>query len=119
MSEWLSRGSEGVLLHFVLHENRRFHGKLVYEWLLQEARNIGIPGGCAFRGIAGYGRHGVLLEEHFFELAADLPVEVRFFCSQADAARLLEAVERADLSLFYGLSPVRYGLAGSGPDRLA
>ncbi|MHB1592333.1 MAG: DUF190 domain-containing protein [Sulfuricella sp.] len=28
--------------------------------------------------IAGYGRHGILHEYHFFELAGDLPVMVEF-----------------------------------------
>lgn len=112
MSEWMNRGTQGVFLRFIAHENRSFQGKLVYDWLLLEARKLGIPGGCAFRGIAGYGRHGVLHEEHFFELAADLPVEVRFVCSQTDADRLLDAVAKAELSLFYVLSPARYGVIG-------
>jgi PII-like signaling protein len=29
---------------------------------------LGIHGGSAFKAIAGFGRHGVLHEDHFFEL---------------------------------------------------
>lgn len=114
--DWKAHSVEGVFLRFVVHENRLFRSKPVYEWLLLEARKLGIPGGCAFRGICGYGRHGVLHEEHFFELAAALPVEVRFVCSEEQAGGLLDAVEDAELSLFYALSPTRYGVAGVEKD---
>ena len=110
--DWNGYSAEGVFLRFVVHENRRCHGLAVHDWLLQQARKQGIPGGCAFRGIAGYGRHGVLTEERFFELASDLPVEVRFVCSEAQAGVLLDAVEAAELSLFYVMTPTRYGVAG-------
>lgn len=114
--EWRADSLEGVFLRFIVHENRNHKGKPVYDWLLLEAKRLKIPGGCAFRGVAGYGRHGVLHEAHFFELAGDLPVEVRFICSEAQAGELLDAVEDAELSLFYVLSPTRYGVAGLAKD---
>ena len=49
-----------TLLRFYVHENRKHRHRLLYEWLLEEARKLGVPGGSAFRSIAGYGRHGVL-----------------------------------------------------------
>ncbi|MDR3415361.1 MAG: DUF190 domain-containing protein [Nevskia sp.] len=110
--DWQAHSEEGVFLRFIVHENRNFQGRPLHDWLLLQARHLGIPGGSAFRGIAGYGRHGVLIEEHFFELANELPVEVRLVCSQEQAGRLLDAVEAAELSLFYLMSPVRYGVAG-------
>ena len=65
---------KSTVLRFYMHENRKLHGRLLYEWLLEHAKKMGIHGGSAFRAIAGYGRHGVLHEQHFFELAGDLPV---------------------------------------------
>ena len=73
--DWQEHSVEGMFLRFVLHENQKYRGQLVYEWLLVEARRVGIHGGSAFHGIAGYGRHGVLHEQHFLELAGDLPVD--------------------------------------------
>ncbi len=110
--DWKSHSAEGVFLRFVVHENRRCQGLALYDWLLREAQRLGIPGGGAFRGIAGYGRHGVLTEERFFELSGELPVEVRFVCSEEQAGRLLDAAEAAELSLFYLIAPVRYGVTG-------
>lgn len=100
----------GVCLRFYMHENSKHQGILLYEWLLEHAKKIGIHGGSAFRGIAGFGRHGVLHEEHFFELAGDLPIEVEFVISEAEAVRLLELIRTEGLSLFYMKMPVEYGL---------
>jgi PII-like signaling protein len=38
-------------------QGQRHHGELAYDWLLRQAREMGIKGGAAFREIAGYGRH--------------------------------------------------------------
>ncbi len=51
-----------------MHENRMYKGILLYEWLIEKAKEMGIHGGSAFRAIAGFGRHGIIHEEHFFEL---------------------------------------------------
>ena len=59
---------KGTYLRFYVHELRRRHGEPLYDWLLKKAKDIGIHGGSAFRAIAGYGRHGVLHEQRFFEL---------------------------------------------------
>ena len=84
----------GTYLRFYVHELRKRHGKYLYDWLLEEAKGIGIHGGSAFRAIAGYGRHGVLHEQRFFELVADLTVEVEFIVSDEEAERLLDLIRR-------------------------
>ena len=106
----------GVSLRFIVHENRKYQGELVYEWLLRMASKLGLHGGSVLKGIAGFGRHGVLHEQHFFELQGDLPVEVYFVCSSREAELLLAEVGRASISVFYVLAPVRYGIVGSGED---
>jgi PII-like signaling protein len=79
---------QGVYLKFYVPEKRRHHGILAYEWLLEAARKQGIHGGSAFRAIAGFGRHGKLHEEHFFELAGDVvSVEVGFALTEEQAQR--------------------------------
>jgi PII-like signaling protein len=101
----------GTYLKFYVHENRRHHGKLVFEWLLSEARGLGIHGGSAFRAIAGFGRHGVIVEQHFFELADELPVEVAFMVSDEQAERFIGRLEaERDLSLFYIRMSAEYGV---------
>lgn len=101
---------QGTNLQFFVHENRRHKGKLVYEWLLDTARDVGIHGGSAFRAIAGFGRHGVIHEQHFFELADDLPVAVVFTITEPEADALIERVTESGLSLFYVRQAAEFGV---------
>jgi PII-like signaling protein len=103
----------GVYLRFYMHENRKQRGMLLYEWLLETAKKAGIHGGSAFRAIAGYGRHGVLHEQHFFELAGDLTVEVEFLLTEEQAAMLLGLLRQEKLSVFYAKAAAEFGLAGA------
>jgi len=103
----------GTYLRFYVHENRKHHGVLVYEWLLETAKKAGIHGGSAFRAIAGYGRHGVLHEQHFFELAGDLTVEVEFLLSEEQAEMLLGVLRRERVQVFYAKAPAEFGVSGA------
>jgi PII-like signaling protein len=93
-----------------MHENRKHRGVLLYEWLLEAAKNAGIHGGSAFRAIAGFGRHGVLHEQHFFELAGDLTIEVEFVVTEEQAAKLLGMVQQERVRLFYAKVAADFGM---------
>jgi len=105
----------GTYLKFYVHEKRRLHGVLAYEWLLEQARKLGIHGGSAFRAVAGFGRHGVLHEDHFYELQGDLPVEIGFAVSDEEAARLLQVLHDEKVSLFYVRIPAEFGVTVAPP----
>ncbi|MFZ5575575.1 MAG: DUF190 domain-containing protein [Pseudomonadota bacterium] len=100
-----------VCLQVFVSESSRHHGKLTYLWLLDAAQTIGIPGGSAFRAVAGFGRHG-RHDAGFFELAGELPMVVEFMVEPAQADRLLKAVAEAGLQLFYARYPVEIGVTG-------
>lgn len=100
----------GICLKLFVNEAQRHDGKLLYEWLLEKAKGMGIGGGTAIRAIAGYGRDGRLLEEAFFELAGDLPVEVEFLLSEEQAGQLLELLKVYKIKLFYVTLPAEYGV---------
>jgi uncharacterized protein len=97
---------QSVYLKFYISEKQRHDGKMLYEWLLEEARRQGIPGGSVFRAIAGFGRHGHLHEETFFELAGELPMQAEFVLDAGHADKLLEQLRGYKLNLFY----VRYAV---------
>jgi PII-like signaling protein len=106
---------KGVVLRFYVHENRKHRHVLMYEWLLEQARAMGIHGGSAFRAIAGYGRHGVLHEQHFFELAGELAVQVEFILTEDEADRLLERVKQERIHLFYARVAAEFGVLDGTP----
>ncbi|MGH8115859.1 MAG: DUF190 domain-containing protein [Rhodanobacteraceae bacterium] len=101
--------TEGVYLRFFMHENRRYGGMLLYDWLLAEAKKLGLPGGTAFRSVAGYGRHGITHEAHFLELAGQEAVRVDFVVTREAADRMLARVREEKLQLFYAMFPVQFG----------
>ena len=99
---------KGVCLKFYTYEFQKHHGKVVYEWLLELAKKNGIHGGSVFRTIAGYGRHGVMHEEHFFELASNVTVQIEFVISNEQSQQLIEEIKKEGLKLFYHTSEVDY-----------
>jgi PII-like signaling protein len=104
---------QGTYLRFYVHENRKHHGLLLYEWLLETAKKAGIHGGSAFRAIAGYGRHGVLHEQHFFELAGDLTVEIEFLLNEEQAQMLLGVLRKENVQVFYAKAAAEFGMVGN------
>ena len=102
----------GTLLRFYVHESRRHHHVLLYDWLLEQAKQLGIRGGSAFRAIAGFGRHGILHEEHFFELAGDVAVEVELAVTDAEADLMIARVREEGIDVFYMRIPVEFDSIG-------
>jgi len=105
---------KGTYLIFFMQEDRTRHGILLYQWLLKEARRLGIKGGTVFKAIAGFGRHGLIHADSFIELAGDLPVEVTFMMSEEEAEQLLAFIQAEGLSLFYVRMAAECGVINEG-----
>lgn len=104
--------SQGLCVQFFVREGARQDGRLIHEWLFEQAKAEGIPGGSVFRASAGYGRHG-LVEDSFFELAGRLPQTVEFFAEQDKIERLLQVVGKSGLKLVFVTYPVNCGVTGA------
>ncbi|MDO8465232.1 MAG: DUF190 domain-containing protein [Gallionella sp.] len=98
-------------LTFYVTEKQLYSGMPLYEWLLEEAKALGVHGGSAFRAIAGFGRHGRLREETFFELAGELAVKVEFILDDNLAEQILQRVHTQNLDVFYVRYKVQSGIA--------
>ena len=101
---------QGSFLRFYVHENQRHGRRLLWEWLLEQANALGIRGGSAFRAMAGFGRHHVLHESTFFELAGTLTIEVEFLVTAEEARQLLALVQGTGMRLFYASVPAQFGV---------
>ena len=100
----------GVVLRLYVHENRTHRHMSLFEWLLEQAKKMHIQGGSAFRAIAGFGRHGILHEEHFFELAADMTVQVEFVLTDVQADAFLALLRKERISILYARVPTEFGV---------
>jgi uncharacterized protein len=103
----------GTYLRFYMHENVRHRHQLLYEWLLQHARTMGVHGGSAFRAVEGFGRHGVLHSAHFFELAGEMTIEVEFILTDEMADRMLESLRQENVNLVYARTRAEFGVIGT------
>jgi len=101
---------KGVFLRFYMHESHRHRHHLLHEWLLEQARKLGIHGGTVFRAVAGFGHHGKLHFQHFYELAGDLTMQIDFVVSEEEAQSLIDVVRREKIRLFYLKIPAEFGV---------
>ena|SRR3990167_30578 len=99
---------KGICLTFYAYEFEKHGKKLVYEWLLETGKTMGLPGGHVNRGIAGFGKHKKMYEEHFFELGANVPIEIQFILNKEDSDKFLAAIQKENIHLFYTLSDIDY-----------
>ena len=68
--------SEAELLRVFMGESDHYGGKPLYEAIIQEARNRGMAGATALRGLMGFGAHSRLHTAKVLRLSEDLPIVV-------------------------------------------
>lgn len=93
-----------VALRIYVHQTRKHHGVILFDWILGHAKAMGIHGGSAFCATAGFGRHGIIHEQRFVELAADLTIVVEFIITRIEADALIELLRREKISVFCTLT---------------
>ena len=103
---------QAICIRFFVQEGMRHANRPMHEWLFEQARELGISGGTAFRAAAGFGRHGMQADT-FFELAGKLPESVEFAADDTRIAALVARVAAAGLKLVYVTHPVVIGVTGS------
>jgi uncharacterized protein len=76
-------------LHFT--ERDRYHGKPLYEAIVQKCHELKVAGATVFRGLEGYGDTAEIHRSHI--LVHDLPIVVQIVDSEESIRRLLPVVE--------------------------
>lgn len=102
---------QGYQLTFFTTHDRRHGGLPLGEWLLQEARKLGIGGATLLAASEGFGHDRKLHSAHFIELA-DQPVEVMMALGEADAERLFQRLRDERVRVFYVKTPIEFGVTG-------
>jgi PII-like signaling protein len=101
---------KATLLRFQVPEGQRHQGVLLWEWLLRQGCELEARGGLALRPIGGFGRHHVLQEQKFFELAGNLSVAVELLLTDQQMQQLLELLHTARVRLLYTATEVTLGV---------
>ena len=79
--------TEGKLLRIFIGEADRWHGKPLYESIVEEARKRGLAGATVWKGCMGFGAHSRLHTAKILRLSEDLPIVIEI----VDAAEKIEA----------------------------
>lgn len=105
----------GYQLTFFTEQNRKHAGLPIGEWLLKEAKKLGVGGATLVACDEGFGRDGKLHSSHFIELA-DQPIEVTMALSEADADSLLQQLRQEKVNVFYVKTPIEFGMTAADTD---
>ncbi len=101
----------GFQISFYTQQGRRHNHLSIAEWLVQEAKALGITGATVTAAQGGYGRDGLYCSSHFFELG-DQPVEISLAVNAEQAEQLFAKVKEEDVRLFYIKTPIEFGTIG-------
>ncbi len=67
---------DGKLVRIFIGESDNWHGKPLYQAIVERARKEGLAGATVVRGIEGYGVHSQLHTSRILRLSEDLPLVI-------------------------------------------
>ena len=74
--------SEGKLLRVFIGEQDKWHGRPLYEAIVQLARKQGLAGATCIKGFLGYGAKSHLHTTQLLRLSEDLPILIEIVDSE-------------------------------------
>jgi hypothetical protein len=85
--------TEGKLLRVFIGEDDRWHGRPLYEAIIEEARRRGLAGATAWKGFMGFGKHSRLHTTKILRLSEDLPVVIEIVDAEEKISGFLPVLE--------------------------
>ncbi len=85
---------EAKLLRIFIGEADHWHGKLLHEAIVLEARRFGLAGVSVFKGFEGYGAHSRIHSSKILQLAEDLPVLVEIVDTEEKIREFLPVLDQ-------------------------
>ena len=101
----------GFQLTFFTQQNREHGDSLLAEWLVEEAKRLGIRGATLLTASEGFGHDGRFHSAGFFDLA-DQPVQVVMAVSATEVEQLFARLKDQGVRIFYTKAPVEFGMTG-------
>lgn len=79
---------DGKLVRIFVGESDTWHGKPLYQAIVERAREQGLAGATVVRGIEGFGASSILHTARILRLSEDLPVVIEI----VDRAERIDAI---------------------------
>jgi uncharacterized protein len=86
---------EGYLLRIFIGESDKHNGKLLYEWLVETAKEQHLAGATVLRGIMGFGKSSRIHTSKILRLSHDLPIIVELVDTLPRLESYLTLVDQA------------------------
>ena len=102
---------EGQLLRIFIGENNRHAGRPLYEWIVLQAKQMGLAGATVLRGVMGFGANSRIHTAKIMRLSEDMPIIIEIvdtpeklsaFLNHIDSAICegLATLEKADVQFY-------------------
>lgn len=102
---------QGFQLTFFTVQDHKHDRQPLGDWLMGEARRLGIGGATLLTAAEGFGHHRRIHAMRFFELA-DQPVEVTMAVTPEEAERFFQRLREENINVFYVKTPIEFGMTG-------
>jgi PII-like signaling protein len=86
---------EGQLLRIFIGERNKHGGKPLYEWIVLQAKQMGLAGATVLRGMMGFGANSRIHTTKILRLSEDLPIIIEIVDTQEKLARFLAHIDPA------------------------
>ena len=87
----------GELVRIFIGESDRHEGMPLYEWIVRQARQMGMAGVTVVRGIEGFGAHSRMHKAKILALSQDLPMVIELVDTPQKVSQFVEAIDHAIL----------------------
>jgi hypothetical protein len=84
---------EGKLVRIFIGESDRWHGKPLYQAIVQRVREEGLAGATVVRGIEGFGADSHLHTSRILRLSEDLPIVIEIVDTAENVERVLPLLD--------------------------
>lgn len=84
---------EGKLLRIFIGESDQWHGKPLYDAIVERVRNEGLAGATVIRGIEGFGAESHMHTSRILRLSEDLPVVIEIVDLEDRIKRVLPMLD--------------------------
>lgn len=99
----MNLSEEGCLLRIFVGESDKKDDVPLYVWIIRRAKEEGLAGATAWRGIEGYGAHSHIHTSRILQLSTDLPVVIEIVDTVEKIEKFLPIV---DSNLQKGLATI-------------
>lgn len=84
---------EGKLLRIFIGENDTWHGKPLYQAIVERVREEGLAGATVLRGVEGFGASSRIHTARILRLSEDLPVVIEIVDTAEQIDRVLPILD--------------------------